>query len=143
MLAEVVELLDLYAEAKNITIQFNVQTDIKVKGDASQLFRLFRNLIENALQYTSSGGTVTLSTHKEDKLVRVDVKDTGIGIAPEHLPFIFDRLWRGDTARTYREDGSGLGLAIVQAITHHHGGEITVKSQVGVGSCFQVRLPVV
>ncbi len=141
LLAEVVELLDLNAESKNITIQFNIQTDIKVQGDASQLFRLFRNLIENALQYTSSGGTVTLSTHKEDKLVRVDVKDTGIGITPEHLPLIFDRLWRGDTARTYREDGSGLGLAIVQAITRRHGGEITVKSKVGVGSCFQVRLP--
>lgn len=143
LLGEVVELLDLNAEAKNITIQFNQQTDIKVKGDASQLFRLFRNLIENALQYTPSGGTITLSTYREDKLVRVDVKDTGIGIAPEHLPFVFDRLWRGDTARTYREDGSGLGLAIVQAITRRHGGEITVKSQVGVGSCFQVRLPVV
>ncbi|EAW33855.1 cell wall metabolism sensor histidine kinase WalK [Lyngbya sp. PCC 8106] len=142
LLEEVVELLDLNAEAKNIVIQFKPQTDVKVKGDASQLFRLFRNLIENALQYTPPGGTVTLSNHREDQVVWVDVKDTGIGIASEHLPFVFDRLWRADTARTYCEDGSGLGLAISQAISRRHGGEITVKSKVGVGSCFQVRLPV-
>ena len=71
----------------------------------------------------------------------VNVKDTGIGIAPEHLKQVFERLWRADQARSYRDGGSGLGLAIAQSIAHKHGGLISVTSEIGVGSCFTVRLP--
>jgi len=143
LLEDVEERLEPSAEAQATTLKLKLQKDIFVKGDASQLFRVFCNLLENALQYTPSGGTVTLSMSTDETWVVVSVEDTGIGIAPEHLPFIFDRLWRADKARTQRQEGSGLGLAIAQAIAQRHGGDITVRSELDVGSCFQVYLPIV
>jgi hypothetical protein len=105
---------------------------------------LFVNLLENALHYTPSGGTVRVSIApieaSHDSVV-IQVEDTGIGIAPEHLAYVFDRFWRADQARNRREGGSGLGLAIAQAIAQAHGGIITVTSQLGAGSRFQVELP--
>ncbi|MGQ4650175.1 ATP-binding protein [Lyngbya aestuarii] len=142
LLEDVEERLEPSAEAQEIILKKSLQTEVFVKGDASQLFRLFCNLLENALQYTPSGGTVTLSMSRRETFVVVSIEDTGIGIAPEHLPLIFDRLWRADSARTHHQEGSGLGLAIAQAIAQRHGGEITASSELGVGSCFQVRLPV-
>ncbi|MEH2104408.1 MAG: ATP-binding protein [Nostoc sp.] len=106
-----------------------------------QLKRLFSNLLQNALQYTSKGGTVIVSLVKLERLVAINVQDNGIGIAPEHLTLIFNRFWRADQARSQREGGLGLGLAIANAIARTHGGDIIVTSEVGVGSCFQVRLP--
>ncbi|MBK1986279.1 sensor histidine kinase [Sphaerospermopsis aphanizomenoides BCCUSP55] len=121
----------------------NPQTDeVWVKGNANQIQRLFVNLLENALQYTPGGGLVKVKIMKSDNFVMIEVADTGIGIASEHLPLVFNRFWRADKARSRRHGGSGLGLAIAQAITHAHGGEISVKSQLGVGSCFRVKLPV-
>ena len=115
---------------------------VKVRGDKLQLQRLFANLIENAIQYTQAGGQVTISTATGPNSVTVSVRDTGIGIAPDKLPFIFQRFWRADRARSRRSKGSGLGLAIAQAIARQHGGEISVTSMVNVGSTFQVRLPI-
>jgi len=80
---------------------------------------------------------------KIDHAVAIAITDTGIGIAPEDLKFVFDRFWRADRARSRRVGGTGLGLAIAQTIAQQHRGEITVSSQLGVGSCFQVRLPIV
>ncbi|ACB50320.1 two-component sensor histidine kinase [Crocosphaera subtropica ATCC 51142] len=143
LLEDVVEFLEPNAEGKDITLQLFCFKDAIIKGESHQLLRLFSNLVENALQYTPIGGKVTVSLKQDDQSALVMVEDTGIGIAEENLPHIFDRLWREDTARSYRPQGSGLGLAISQAIAQHHDGEITVKSQVGMGSCFQVRLPLV
>lgn len=143
LLEDLVDFLELQAEEKGITLKSDLAADVFVKGDAGQLRRLFSNLLENALQYTSAGGTVTLSMTKLDRGVTVSVEDTGIGIAPEDVRRVFDRFWRADKARSRREGGSGLGLAIALAIARRHGGEITVTSQVGAGSCFRVRLPAV
>ncbi|MDX2212712.1 MAG: HAMP domain-containing sensor histidine kinase [Oculatellaceae cyanobacterium bins.114] len=139
------EVLDQYlpqAERKNIMLKATIQTDATVLGDPSRLKRLFGNLITNALHYTPEGGTVTLSSEVEDHEVIIQVTDTGIGIVSEQLPFIFDRFWRADQARGWREGGSGLGLSIALAIAHQHEGLITVRSQLGQGSCFQVMLPI-
>jgi hypothetical protein len=78
-----------------------------------------------------------------DKAAIVNIEDTGIGIPAIQLPFVFQRLWRADRARSHRSGGLGLGLAIAQAIAQQHDGEITVNSRVGVGSCFRVKLPLV
>ncbi len=99
------------------------------------------NLIENAIYYTDTGGKVRVSLEDREKWVWVRIEDTGMGISAEQLPFIFDRLWRADQARTRQEGGSGLGLAIAQTLAQHHQGEITVTSQLGKGSCFIVRFP--
>ena len=114
-----------------------------IKGNLAQLRRLFSNLLENALQYTPDGGVVTVSIVRRDRFVTICVEDTGIGIAPEHILLVFDRFFRAEKARSQPEAGLGLGLAIAQGLAHRHGGEITVSSRLGVGTCFRVRLPVV
>jgi signal transduction histidine kinase len=140
LLEDLVDLLQPQAQLKKITLHLEISDLVYVKGNANQLKRLFSNLLENAIKYTMTEGIVSVSLVKRDRYVFVHVNDTGIGIAPEHLPLVFHRFWRADQARNRREGGVGLGLAIAQAIAYTHGGEITVKSQIGVGSCFQVRL---
>ena len=142
ILQDLVILLEPVAHNKNIALKYRIRPNIYVFGDRSQLNRLFSNLLENALQYTPEGGKVSLSLSKHNRYALISVEDTGIGIAPEQIPFVFDRFWRADKARTRREGGTGLGLAIVNAIAQSHGGKITVSSTLDVGSCFQVRIPV-
>ena len=116
-----------------------------VMGDKAQLTRLFTNLISNALHYTPTGGTVEITVSQavyQPVYIDVSVRDTGIGIAAEHLNHLFDRFWRADFSRTHWEGGSGLGLSIAQSIAQTHGGKISVTSQLSNGSCFTVRLPV-
>ncbi|HEY9642287.1 MAG TPA: HAMP domain-containing sensor histidine kinase, partial [Coleofasciculaceae cyanobacterium] len=134
--------LESQAIAQQIALQAEGITATWMNGNADSLYRLFANLLENALQYTPQGGTIRLLMKRSRAEVRIAIEDTGIGIDPEHLPRVFDRFWRADRARSHRAGGSGLGLAIAQAIAAAHGGEITVTSEVGVGSCFQVRLPI-
>jgi signal transduction histidine kinase len=100
------------------------------------------NLLDNALKYTAPGGhvDVTVTSDASDGTVGVlSVGDTGMGIAPEDLPRVWDRLYRGDRSRTER--GLGLGLSLVKAVVEAHGGEVRLQSEVGVGSTFEVRLP--
>jgi signal transduction histidine kinase len=141
ILQNLVELFEIIAQEKKITLQYQCRATLAVMGDEAQLTRLISNLLENALQYTLPGGQVVLTLAKHSRFALVSVQDTGIGIDRAQLPFIFDRFWRADKARSRREGGTGLGLAIAQTIAHRHGGKITVTSQVGVGSCFQARLP--
>lgn len=142
LLQDLLTLLEPQAHNRQIALKSDLRRDVVVIGDAAKLTRLFSNLLENALQYTPPGGTVMLSMARTGKSVMISVRDTGIGIAPERLALVFQRLWRADRARSYRASGLGLGLAIAQAIAQQHDGEITVSSRIGVGSCFQVRLPV-
>ncbi|MBP5973025.1 GHKL domain-containing protein [Brasilonema sp. CT11] len=142
LLEDLVDLLQQQAEAKEITLRLDASDEVFVEGDAAQLKRLFSNLLENALQYTPIKGNVNVSIDKQERFVFVRVQDTGIGIAKEHLKLVFQRFWRADQARSRRDGGSGLGLAIAQAIAQRHGGEITISSEVGFGSCFYVRLPI-
>lgn len=141
LLRSILELLEPSAQAKDITLLWELPFVLFVSGDKAQLMRLFSNLVDNALKYTPEGGKVVLSLEKQGRFAVASVKDTGIGISERHLPLVFDRFWRADKARSRREKGTGLGLAIAQAIATRHGGKITVTSKVGEGSCFQVRLP--
>lgn len=141
ILYHVVSLLDPSAQVKEISLQYHQALMITMMGDKAQLNRLFTNLIENALHYTPSGGKVEVIITKQNRYGVVSIKDTGIGIDTEQIPYIFDRFWRADKARSRREGGTGLGLSIAMAIAQGHGGKITVSSQVNQGSCFQVRLP--
>jgi signal transduction histidine kinase len=141
VLEDLVERFQPQAQSKGINFEAHLLTGIFINGDASQLSRLFSNLLENAFKYTETG-RVILSLTRRRRFAVVSVKDTGIGISPEYLPFIFQRLLRTDRARLQQREGHGLGLAIAQAIAYQHGGKITVSSQVGVGSCFRVYLPI-
>lgn len=141
LLEDLVDSFVPQADAKAIALQFSLQSCSIIRGDATQLRRLFSNLLSNAVQYTPSQGKITVKSRSEGGWAVVDVSDAGMGIAPEHIPHVFDRFWRADPARSQREGGTGLGLAIAQSIAHAHHGQISVQSQLGNGSTFCVRLP--
>jgi signal transduction histidine kinase len=138
------QLLQLYRaqfENKQIHLKAQLMEHFYVVGDKVQLSQLFNNLIHNALRYTSAKGVVEIQTNLESSHLVVSVKDTGIGIAPEHLKHIFERFWQVNRARSHQDGSFGLGLAIAQGIAQNHGGEIFVTSELGRGSCFTVCLP--
>jgi len=140
LLRDVVARLEFQAEVKAIAIVSTLLADISVRGEAAGLHRLFFNLLENALKYSHPGGKISLSMSVQSHVAIVRVEDDGMGIAPENLPFIFQRFWRSDAARSRQIKGSGLGLAIASAIAEQYQGKIEVTSQLGKGSCFSVYL---
>ncbi len=141
LLLPLVEHFQALASDKGIEFQTQLLEDLAIKGDPSQLSRAFSNLLENALKYTETGGKVSLYLEQSKQRVIVYIEDTGIGIATEQLPLIFQRFWRTERARRQQQEGLGLGLPIVQAIIKQHGGKISVNSELNVGTCFKVYLP--
>jgi signal transduction histidine kinase len=111
-----------------------------VSGDSGRLEQIIDNLLSNALRYTEPGGEVTLSVAQADSEAVLDVVDTGIGIAPDDLPHIFTRFWRGDRSRSRATGGTGVGLAIVRELVRAHDGRIDVDSTPGHGSRFRVTM---
>lgn len=130
------------ALAKHIKIVPQIPSrPVVVAGDELSVRRLFMALIDNAVKYTSEHGTVWISLDPEDDDAVIRVRDTGMGISNDDLPRVFDRFWRADKVRSRDEGGTGLGLAIAKGITERHGGTLSVESQLGHGSTFTVRLP--
>lgn len=128
------------AEAKNVRLVVAPSDDVSASGALDSLRRIVQNLVENALAYTPAGGSVTISVDSAGGECRLTVADTGVGIAPDDLPRLFDRFYRADKARA-NTGGSGLGLSIVQSIVTAHGGQVAVESELGQGSRFTVTLP--
>jgi signal transduction histidine kinase len=114
---------------------------IDILGDEEQLYRLFSNLITNAIQYTPKDGQVKVTVIREERHAIVRVQDTGIGIASADQKRIFNRFYRVNSDRSRITGGAGLGLAISKAIVQAHKGSFQVQSQLGQGSIFTVRLP--
>lgn len=112
-----------------------------IAADLTLFHQLLFNLLDNAIRHTPQGGSVRVNWTVEPGWMRLTVQDTGSGIASEHLPMIFDRFYRVDTARARNEGGSGIGLAICRWITESHGGSISVESEPGAGSTFVVLFP--
>jgi two-component system sensor histidine kinase BaeS len=112
-----------------------------VDGEPKRLEQIVVNLLSNALRYTDAGGTVKVAVRPEGGTAVLEVADTGIGIAPEDLPRVFTRFWRGEKSRSRDTGGAGIGLSIVKELVQAHGGEVTVESTPGEGSVFRVGLP--
>lgn len=130
------------ADAKGIRLKTNIPNDLPwVYADPERLAQVLRNLLENALAYTPAEGDVMVEAHRENGLVEVSVRDTGIGIAPEHLPYIFERFYRADKSRTRITGGAGLGLAIVKHIIEAQGGQVFVESVLERGTTISFTLP--
>jgi heavy metal sensor kinase len=133
--------LEILCQEQGLSFQLGQTQDAIVKGDEVRLRELFMNLLDNAIRYTPSPGTISISLRREGKMAVVAVTDTGVGIPTEDIPFIFERFYRVDKSRSRAEGGTGLGLAICHHIAEAHGGKIEVESHVGVGSTFSVWLP--
>ena len=131
----------LLAESKHVELTTDIQADVHVTGDKVRLHQALLNVIENAVKYTPARGSVRVELRRVEDQIRLLVSDTGIGIAQEHLPFLFDRFYRVDQARSKSIHGTGLGLSIVKWIVDAHGGTIKVSSSEGSGTTMQITLP--
>ncbi|WII40224.1 sensor histidine kinase [Paenibacillus thiaminolyticus] len=125
---------------KNISMDIEQDHDVFLSGDYGRLVQVFVNLLNNAYKYTNEG-SIHLVISEEPSYAKVTITDTGTGIDPAELPFIFERFYRGEKSRNRKTGGAGIGLAIVKAIVEAHGGSIEVASAVGQGSKFTIRLP--
>ncbi len=139
LFAEVIELYEDVADGKKVRVAVEPGDEVRVSGDRDRLRQVFANLLDNAIKYTPEGGQVRVAIAREGDSAVVTVTDTGAGIDAEHLPRIWERLYRADPSRSER--GLGLGLSLVKAYVTAHGGTIESSSQPGQGSTFVVRLP--
>jgi two-component system sensor histidine kinase/response regulator len=140
-----VRLIDFFsptASEENITLKLDPASEAPlVLGNEESLEQVFSNLISNAIKYNRSGGKISVSIKKTDDAVSIAVQDTGIGIAEQHLPFIFDQFFRVHREEAQKGTGTGLGLSIARKIVEAHHGTIQVTSKPEVGSTFTVTLP--
>lgn len=141
LVADTVGALVPLAEERGLTLEPGSLAHCTVLGDQTRLTQLLVNLVGNALKYTPAGGVVTVSVAVHGSEAVLAVADTGIGISSEHLPRLFERFYRVDSARSRAEGGAGLGLAISEWIVSAHGGRLEVESTVGAGSVFRAHLP--
>lgn len=142
LVADVTDQLRPAASARSLSLRLAGSfPDCTVLGDPDRLRRLLVNLIDNSIKYTSSGGEIRVSGMRENGDVDISIEDTGVGIAEEHLPRLFDRFYRVDAART-GADGSGLGLSICRSIVESQQGQISLQSRPGAGTIVSVTLPV-
>ncbi|MBZ4664956.1 two-component system histidine kinase PnpS [Mahella sp.] len=142
LIANILDMVDSSAKTKNIDVTFyDRATGMKIDGNEDRMHQLMLNLIDNAIKYTPSGGKVTITIKDEGENAFISVKDTGIGIAKEHIPRLFERFYRVDKGRSRNMGGTGLGLAIVKHVVMSMNGTIDVNSELGRGTEFIVRLP--
>ncbi len=142
LIDEAVDLLLESAEQQNVKVRINIAANIEtIRVDAARLAQVMDNLLSNAIKYNRQGGTVVIRAVQENDAVVVMVQDTGIGIAKDDQPHVFDRFFRAPEGVRLKIEGSGLGLAITQGIIQRHGGHIWVESELNVGSSFYFSLP--
>jgi PAS domain S-box-containing protein len=142
VIGDAVQTIEPAAEAKRVSIKKQIDQNLTVMGDRDRLQQVIWNLLSNAIKFTPSGGTVTVHGERRGATIRVAIRDTGIGIAPEHLPLVFHRFWQGHTGASREYGGLGLGLALARHLIELHGGSIAAESAgEGTGSVFTVTLP--
>lgn len=141
LILEVIEKFKYEFESKNITINNNIKEDIYINGDINKLNQIFINLLSNAVKFTNNSGEVSTSLFKKEDFIIVEIKDNGIGISSNDLPYIFERLYRGDVSRNRKTGGSGIGLTITKTLIEAHDGNIEVESEEGIGTKFIIRFP--
>ena len=139
LIEDTVALYEYVAEDKNIAISVNCAKNIAMTADRNRMRQVLANLVDDAIKYTPSGGSIAIDAYHEQDQTVILVKDTGVGISPEDIPKIWDRLYRGDKSRS--QPGLGLGLSLVKAVVQAHKGRIEVQSVPGAGSAFTLYFP--
>ncbi len=137
----VVQQLGPKAHDKGLKLEFTGPSDLVIEANQAQMSQVAINLVDNAINYTSEGSVEVVVQPEGDQVV-IMVRDTGMGIASEHLPRIFERFYRVDKGRSRSTGGTGLGLSIIKHIVEAHGGQVNVQSALNQGSTFFIRLPV-
>jgi signal transduction histidine kinase len=137
----VVAAMEEVARSAGLRLSLRIERPVVVSGDVARIRQVLRNLLDNAIRYTPAGGKIDVVVGQRNGRGLVQVSDTGIGIAPEDQPRVFDRFFRADRARTRSSGGTGLGLAIARAIVLAHGGDIGLESEPGVGTTVWFTLP--
>jgi signal transduction histidine kinase len=138
---EAVQAAEPSAAAKSIAFSFELGELPEIQGDRARLAQVVDNFISNAIKFTPTGGSVTVTTHARPGEIEIVVADTGMGIPTDELPLLFQRFFRAERATSGAIPGTGLGLAIAKAIVAGHGGRIRVESEDGAGTTFRVILP--
>ena len=138
---ECAELVQPLAAEREVRVDLDLQP-AELTGDSFRLTQVVANLLTNAILYNRGQGGVRVDLRREAREIVLTVNDTGVGIAAEHLPRVFDRFFRVDESRSRESGGAGLGLSICRSIVEAHRGTIDATSQVGVGTTFTVRLPI-
>ena len=135
-------MLSIHAQEKEVTLNYKLNNEpVYIIGNPDRVEQLLINLTENAIKYNKPGGSVTVQVFKSAQEANVTISDTGIGIAEENLPRLFERFYRVDKGRSRQMGGTGLGLAIVKHIVRSMSGEIEVHSKLGEGTEFLITLP--
>lgn len=147
LLSRAIYMLKPLADEKEIAVVSQLADGLpEITVDTDRISQVFYNILVNAIRYSPSQSTIKVSTDRVaeggQSWLRIAISDTGPGIAPEDVPYLFDHFYRGDKSRDRKSGGSGLGLAVVKQLVEIHGGRVTVESKVGEGSVFQVWLPV-
>lgn len=143
LIMRAVEPFRLQAQSSQIELALELAPNLpSISVDADRIAQVIRNLLSNALRHTPAGARVTV-TCRNDKTqsLLITVSDTGEGIPPDDLPFVFDRFYRADKSRSRASGGSGIGLAIVKQLVEAHGGKVRAESQSGQGTTFGFTLP--
>jgi signal transduction histidine kinase len=144
LVAQVMTEIEVTRDTRDIRLEQVVPPDLPpVSADPERIHQVLFNLLDNAVRFTPAGGRVTVAASRTDRSVRVAISDTGPGIPGEHLPRLFERFYRVDTARSRDDGGTGIGLAIARSIVDAHGGRIWAESELGHGSTFTFELPAV
>ncbi len=141
VLTEAADRFETEAAVEDIGLVVDVERKLNATGDREYARRILGALLDNALRYTPTGGSVTVEGRSEDGRIEATVRDSGPGIPPEQLPHVFDRFYRVDAARTRKEGGTGLGLAIARGLARAHGGDLTAANANGGGAIFNLSLP--
>lgn len=134
------------ASQRNVEVSIDIQTELTaIKADPTHLRQILINLVSNAVKYNRVNGKVFLRIYKSDdkQSAVIEVQDTGLGIPPEKIPQLFTEYFRGDLSQSNLVEGTGLGLAFIKKLAELHGGQISLESEVGVGSTFTVSLPLI
>jgi signal transduction histidine kinase len=145
IIERVTSALQLQATQKNISLNVELAKDMPnvIEADQALLHQAVYNLVENALKYTPNNESVTLRTTTQPNSLTFVVSDSGIGIAEDDIPHLFEKFYRGKQRESRAQPGSGLGLAIVHSIATSHGGKVWVDSVIGKGSTFYLKIPLV
>jgi signal transduction histidine kinase len=141
LVTEAVEAARVSAQRAGITLAADLPGDLPLRADGQRLRQVIDNLVSNAIKYSRSGDSATISARAEGEQVVIEVADTGLGIAPDEIEHVFGRLFRGGEAIERQITGTGLGLSIVGSIVAAHDGTVTAESVQGRGTTFRVTLP--